>query len=84
MQIPHCTHRHNLKHMACIEKQNIDIWILILDGGVSEWVPPPPNFGPCDKICQGDVGEQVRRRTCSNPPAQCGGLTCEGKIGWLN
>jgi len=43
-----------------------------IDGGVSEWTV----YGPCDKLCLGDVGERVRRRFCTNPAPEFGGLTC--------
>lgn len=43
-----------------------------IDGGVSEWTV----YGPCDKLCLGDVGERVRRRFCTNPEPEFGGLTC--------
>ena len=46
------------------------------DGNVSEWTV----YGPCDKLCAGDVGERVRRRFCTNPAPEFGGLTCEGKL----
>ena len=49
---------------------------LFSDGVPNEWT----DYGPCDKICQGDVGERVRRRFCNNPEPSCGGRTCERKI----
>ena len=46
----------------------------ILDGGYTEWT----NYSPCTAICIGDVGERVRRRFCTNPSPQLGGLDCQG------
>ena len=45
-----------------------------VDGGYTEWTI----FGDCTALCQSENGERVRRRTCTNPRPQFGGLTCEG------
>jgi len=42
------------------------------DGGWSEW----GEWTQCDKWC--GTGEQVRERTCTNPPPENGGKDCEG------
>ncbi|CAG5863670.1 unnamed protein product [Menidia menidia] len=44
-----------------------------VDGHWSEWSP----WEECSRTC--DQGNRTRTRTCSNPPAQNGGRTCEGK-----
>ena len=43
-----------------------------LDGGYTEWTP----FSPCTAKCVDEKGDRVRRRYCTNPTPQFGGLSC--------
>ena len=45
-----------------------------VNGGWSSW----SEFGTCDKTCGG--GTQIRKRSCSNPPAVNGGANCTGPM----
>ena len=48
-----------------------------IDGGYSEWIPPPPNYSPCTAKCKGDKGTKSRFRECNNPKPQFGGRACK-------
>lgn len=43
-----------------------------INGGYTEWT----RYGDCTALCIGDLGERVRRRLCTDPEPQFGGLTC--------
>ena len=49
---------------------------IITDGGLTEWTV----FSSCSAQCQGDQGERVRRRFCTNPVPQLGGKDCDGNF----
>jgi len=61
------------ERMWCIKGECVDDGTPMTDGGWSDW----SDYTACSYSCGGGV--QHRKRSCTNPPPQNGGMDCEGE-----